>query len=102
MNGCFWVVLPTAAAPSSAVAGTIALNKTWATDVGTAITVSVLAILAVQARHWAGRIAGSQGGSLAWARAGQGVALAGGLLIFALGVSLLGAGFDAPAHPLGL
>ncbi|MFW5454660.1 nickel/cobalt transporter [Thioalkalivibrio sulfidiphilus] len=73
-----------------------------AMSVGTAITVSVLAILAVQARHWAGRIAGSQGGSLAWARAGQGVALAGGLLIFALGVSLLGAGFDAPAHPLGL
>jgi len=73
-----------------------------AMSVGTAITVSVLAVLAVQARDWAGRLAGTQGGGLAWARTGQGVALAGGLLIFALGVSLLSAGFNTPSHPLGL
>jgi nickel/cobalt transporter (NicO) family protein len=71
-----------------------------AMSVGTAITVSVLAVLAVQARHWAGRAAAGDG--IGWQRAGQMVALAGGLLIFALGVSLLGAGFSTPAHPLGL
>lgn len=81
---------------------TAGIAAVLAMSVGTAITVSVLALLAVQARHWAGRLAADQGGSLAWARAGQGAALAGGLLILALGLSLLGAGLDAPAHPLGL
>jgi nickel/cobalt transporter (NicO) family protein len=71
-----------------------------AMSVGTAITVSVLAVLAVQARHWAGRVAAGDG--VGWQRAGQMVALGGGLLIFALGVSLFGAGFSTPAHPLGL
>jgi nickel/cobalt transporter (NicO) family protein len=72
-----------------------------AMSVGTAITVSVLAIFAVQARQWAGRAA-SGGGSIAWQRAGQVAALAGGILIFAIGASLFGAGLETPAHPLGL
>jgi nickel/cobalt transporter (NicO) family protein len=71
-----------------------------AMSVGTAITVSALAVLAVQARHWAARAAA--GDSIGWQRAGQVVALAGGLLIFALGASLFGAGLGTPAHPLGL
>jgi ABC-type nickel/cobalt efflux system permease component RcnA len=72
-----------------------------AMSVGTAITVSILAVLAVQARDWAGRIAGAHSGT-GWARAGQVAALAGGSLIFALGASLFMTGATMPAHPLGL
>ncbi len=73
-----------------------------AMSVGTAITVSVLAILAVQARQWASRAVAGAGGGIGWQRAGQVVALTGGLLIFALGVSLLGTGLEPSSHPLGL
>ncbi|OOG25572.1 high frequency lysogenization protein HflD [Thioalkalivibrio denitrificans] len=73
-----------------------------AMSVGTAITVSVLAILAVKARDWAGRATAVGGSSLAWQRTGQVVALMGGVLIFAIGASLFGAGLGAPVHPLGL
>ncbi|WP_018232794.1 nickel/cobalt transporter [Thioalkalivibrio thiocyanodenitrificans] len=72
-----------------------------AMSVGTAITVSILAVLAVQARQWAARAAAG-GNSVGWQRTGQVVALAGGALIFALGASLFGAGMDVPVHPLGL
>jgi nickel/cobalt transporter (NicO) family protein len=72
-----------------------------AMSVGTAITVSVLAVLAVQARYWATRAAAG-GNSVGWQRTGQVVALTGGALIFALGASLFGAGMNTPVHPLGL
>ncbi|HDP90364.1 MAG TPA: nickel/cobalt transporter [Thioalkalivibrio sp.] len=72
-----------------------------AMSVGTAITVSMLAVLAVQMRHWAARLAGDHAGA-GWARAGQVAALAGGGLIFALGASLFMAGAVQPVHPLGL
>ncbi|SEP90931.1 ABC-type nickel/cobalt efflux system, permease component RcnA [Ectothiorhodospira magna] len=73
-----------------------------AMSLGTAITVSVLAILAVKARHLAVRLAG--GGEyriMAWV--GQTVTLMGGLLILGLGLLLLAGSLgSAGRHPLGL
>ena len=62
---------------------------------GTALAVAVLAVASVQARGWAARWSGGDGGG----RLGQTVALLGGGGLFLLGVSLLLASFG-PAHPL--
>ena len=72
-----------------------------AMSIGTALTVSGLAALAVLAREQASRMAqrleisGSR-----MARAVDVVALLGGLLLAAMGIALLQAGLVTPAHPL--
>jgi ABC-type nickel/cobalt efflux system permease component RcnA len=69
-------------------------------SIGTAITVSTLALLAVNARHWA--LVLTEHTSPRWWRAGGGLmALLGGALVFAIGLSLLIYSF-AQQHPLGL
>jgi ABC-type nickel/cobalt efflux system permease component RcnA len=71
-----------------------------AMSIGTAITVSTLALLAVNARHWA--LAFTEHSSPKWWRVGGGVmVLLGGALVFAVGLSLLIYSFDQQ-HPLGL
>ena len=69
----------------------------FAMSVGTAITVSALALLALSSRQAASRFAHLNGAR--FAIAGQMVALAGGLVILALGLSLL-AGSMGGEHPL--
>jgi ABC-type nickel/cobalt efflux system permease component RcnA len=67
--------------------------------VGTALTVSVLAVLAVGARDLAGRLAAARSGlAEAFYRA---VAVAGSLAVLFLGVALLLSAIDAPARPFG-
>jgi len=64
---------------------------------GTALTVSALAVLAVQARGWASALVSRRGGGLL-AGAGDWVALAGGLLILLMGMALFVAALGtAPA-----
>lgn len=82
------------------------LHLTWAgvlavlaISAGTAITVCILALVAVYASDRAVRLAGMRAGMLALVT--RGLALVGGLVILAAGVALLMASF-APAHPLGL
>lgn len=82
------------------------LHLTWAgvlavlaMSAGTAITVCILALVAVYASDRAVRLAGMRAGMLALVT--RGLALVGGLVILAAGVALLMASF-APAHPLGL
>ena len=70
-----------------------------AISAGTAITVCILALVAVYASDRAVRLAGMRAGMLALVT--RGLALVGGLVILAAGVALLMASF-APAHPLGL
>ncbi len=72
-----------------------------AMSVGTGITVSALAILAVHARDAATRFAAflpEQGGSLS--RIGDAVALTGGVIIVLLGVSLVIGSLEVSQHPL--
>ena len=72
-----------------------------AMSIGTALTVSGLAALAVLAREQAGRLA--QRLEISGARLGRAVdvvALLGGLLLAAMGIALLQAGLVTPAHPL--
>lgn len=83
----------------------VALGLTWAgiaavfaMSIGTAITVSALASLAVGSRQLARRLA-KDGEGRAIALAAQGAALAGGLLISAMGLSLF-IGSLGPQHPL--
>jgi ABC-type nickel/cobalt efflux system permease component RcnA len=71
-----------------------------AMSLGTAITVSTLALLAINARRWA--VAFTQRSSSRWWRVGGGITLMfGGILISAIGLSLLIYSFG-PQHPLGL
>jgi ABC-type nickel/cobalt efflux system permease component RcnA len=71
-----------------------------AMSIGTAITVSTLALLAVNARHWA--LAFTEHISPRWWSVGGGVIVVlGGMLVFAIGLSLLIYSFDQQ-HPLGL
>ena len=67
-----------------------------AMSLGTAITVSALAILAVNARHLASLVAKD---SRYFALAGQAIAMLGGIVITALGASLF-LGSLGPSHPL--
>ena len=67
-----------------------------AMSLGTAITVSALAILAVNARHLASLVAGD---GRYFALAGQAIAMLGGIVITALGASLF-LGSLGPSHPL--
>jgi len=81
------------------ISGAIAV---MAMSLGTAATVSTLAALAVHARRTSLRLADA----LPEDRAGRvstaldAVAFAGGGLVLALGISLVGAALQAPAHPL--
>lgn len=70
-----------------------------AMSVGTAITVAILAVIAVKARDWAAALAGVQAKRARWA--GSALALLGGVVICLFGVSLLISSFG-PAHPLKL
>ncbi|MDN3525861.1 sodium:proton antiporter [Halomonas sabkhae] len=67
----------------------VGVLATLSMAVGTALTVSALALLSVMARDWAEkRLAGAMRGAW-WQRLVGGVALAGGVLILLLGLSLL-------------
>ncbi|MEY6432134.1 nickel/cobalt transporter [Thioalkalicoccus limnaeus] len=80
------------------IAGLVAV---MAMSVGTAITVATLAVLAVQTRQLAMWATGAS--RPGWQRAGQVVALAGGLAIMAVGSLLLVGSLNAPVtHPLGI
>ncbi len=98
------VVLVFARAVGLAWAG---VASVFAVSLGTAVAVSLLAWLVVHARRSAVALAESserlgRGGLGRAARvAGLAAGLAGGLVILALGASLLSASF-APVHPLGL
>lgn len=81
-----------------------ALGLVWAgiasvlaMSLGTALTVAVLALLAVKARGLAASLFGGQSPGYLWV--GRTVALAGGLAIFVIGASLLKESFG-PGHPL--
>jgi ABC-type nickel/cobalt efflux system permease component RcnA len=71
----------------------------FAMSVGTALAVATLALLVLSARRLAAALIVSD--SRGVALAGRILALAGGLLIFAVGATLL-IGSSGPAHPLGL
>lgn len=71
-----------------------------AMSIGTAITVSTLALLAVNARHWVVSLTRHKS-SRFWGMSGGLVILLAGLLIFSLGLSLLIYSFG-PQHPLGI
>lgn len=92
------LVLILALALDLRLAGTLAV---LAMAIGTALTVAALAALAVLARDHAQRLGHhlDQGGT-AVARAADLVALAGGLLLATMGLSLLHAQLTLPAHPL--
>ena len=92
------LVLVFAAALDVLASGSIAV---MAMSAGTAITVSSLAALTHTARRYAVWLAArmpGEGG--AWRWSADLVALAGGLVILLLGLSLLQAGLATPAHPL--
>ncbi len=71
-----------------------------AMSLGTALAVSVMAFVAINARSLAGRLAGQHGGE-GWLLSADVVALAGGTVLALIGYSLLQASF-LPRHPLGL
>lgn len=72
-----------------------------AMSAGTALAVAALALLAVNARHWATSLVAGRQGATSLRVASALAALAGGVAIMAVGLSLVSASF-APAHPLGL
>ncbi|MBE0529956.1 MAG: high frequency lysogenization protein HflD [Rhodospirillales bacterium] len=83
-----------------------AVNLAWAgvaavaaMSAGTALAIASLAFLAVNVRRWAASIAG--GGRSRYRAVAGVIALAGGVLVMAIGISLITASF-APSHPLGL
>jgi nickel/cobalt transporter (NicO) family protein len=72
-----------------------------AMSIGTAATVSAMATLAVLARDQATRLASNlDTDSQRLARAADGIALLGGLLLTAMGLALLQASLTTPIHPL--
>ncbi len=64
---------------------------TVAMAAGTALTVATLAIISQRARHFAQRLLKSTPGNCKWALMGQGVALLGGVILIAVGLSLMSA-----------
>lgn len=81
------------ALPAAGIGAVLAMSA------GTGIAVATLAFLAVTARRKA--VALTEGGSPFWRVAANAVALAGGGLLVAIGISLLSASFYS-RHPLGL
>ena len=72
-----------------------------AISLGTAITVSAIALLSVQARKLALSLAGS--GTTVWVdRVAWSLALGGGALLVLFGWGLMAASFDAPVRSMGL
>ncbi len=68
---------------------------------GTAVTVSGLALLSITARRWAKKLAAESGrGAGYFGIISDTVALVGGLLIIALGISLVNAALAISNHPL--
>lgn len=77
------------------------LGAVAAMSLGTALATASLAILAVTARQWAASLAAAQ--SRGYGLAAELAPLAGGLIVLALGASLLLGSFATAArHPLGL
>lgn len=70
-----------------------------AMSAGTALAVAGLAFLAVNTRRWAASVIAGRG--IRWRLAADLATLTGGVVIFAMGISLFGASFS-PSHPLGL
>ncbi|MEQ8666368.1 MAG: hypothetical protein RIC16_11660 [Rhodospirillales bacterium] len=92
------LVLLFAAALDILAAGSIAV---MAMSIGTALTVTSLAVLVHSARRYANSMAARMPGESAiWQWSGDLVALAGGLVILLLGLSLLHVALGAPSHPL--
>ncbi|UYG00459.1 nickel/cobalt transporter [Halomonas sp. GD1P12] len=75
----------------------VGVSAVVAMSLGTGITVSALALASVFARGWATRRLARQSQSRAVEKIAAWAALAGGVVIVALGVSLSVAGFDQPA-----
>lgn len=71
-----------------------------AMSIGTGITVSALAMTTTLARGWAQRRLATQQGARRLARLSGWLALAGGILILAMGITLSLAGIDQGASPL--
>ncbi|USG63112.1 nickel/cobalt transporter [Sneathiella marina] len=90
------LVLVLARALSLPIAGIAAVV---AMSAGTGVAVAALAFLAVSARQKASAM--TAGKSVFWRLFGNGLTLAGGGLLLAIGISLLGASFHS-RHPLGL
>jgi ABC-type nickel/cobalt efflux system permease component RcnA len=92
------LVLLIAVSSGQLAAGVLAV---LAMAAGTALTVSVLAVLAVHARRHALALAAAMGRHDAGiARLADGLGLIGGLILIALGSSLLLAGWQIAKHPL--
>jgi len=78
----------------------VGIAATVAMALGTAVTTGALAVVAVGARRTAGRLAAALPGEAGrLARFGDGAALAGGLLLLAVGLVLFQAAWTTPAHP---
>jgi ABC-type nickel/cobalt efflux system permease component RcnA len=78
----------------------VGIAATLAMAIGTAVTTSALAALAVGARRTGARVAALLPGEHGHAaRLADGLALAGGVLLLALGLVLLQAALATPAHP---
>ena len=79
----------------------VGIAATVAMALGTAVTTGALAVVAVAARRTAGRLAAALPGVEGrLARLGDGAALAGGLLLLAVGLVLFQAAWTTPIHPL--
>lgn len=91
------IVLVFANAAGIALAG---IGAVLAMAAGTALAIALLAVFAIQLRTLSARLVPEGAGGL-WRFGGPAVSLVGGVLLIAIGTSLLGASF-APAHPLGL
>lgn len=77
---------------------TMGVAAVAAMSLGTGLTVSVLALASVVARDWARRRLAKQGATPQRAQRAAGwIALAGGVVIVVLGVSLWAAGVSQPA-----
>src|SRR5690606_21452296 len=79
--------------------GRAGIAAVLAMSAGTALAIATLALLAVHARRWADALIGTRWPALRVA--GGVVTIGGGVIIFAIGLSLLAASF-APQHPLSL